>query len=524
MANLGNTIINGALRVNGKINSSDVISAPSFVGALTGNADTATKLKTARTINGTSFDGSGNITTANWGTARNIGIVNSDGTGTAVTVSVNGSGNINLKLPATIKAALTGNAATATNATNTGITNTNPTSGTWYYPTWVTGKSGNLGHKVNNGYQYYTLEGTTSAAGTAILKLGNGTATGNAGNKYGELRIFNQNTGYTSVVGTSSTSNYTITLPAANGTVSLNGHTHNYLPLNGGNMTGNINFLNGNNMGIYWKENGYGDKFKICPAFSGSNDENLLKIQGAVGDAGTDPSLYDLVTISGKSGNVKIKGNVQASTFTGNLNGNASSVGGKTMDLSTTNTTDTWIPVVSGNKLQHTQRVFATGKVYTNYNNGQDRIPTLSFLTFWNGAYNSSNNSNLTYAHQGIIQCKPKTLYDNSSGTTGTVTLSETAANFNYLELYYCDNNNRQHRSVRIANPNNKIVTLDTAEAYDKDKNIYVRTTNYTISNKSITVRAYMYMNFWQFSGGEDCGVDVEKSNYIKIVKVLGYK
>lgn len=114
MANLGNTIVNGALRVNGKINSSDVISAPSFVGALTGNADTATKLKTARTINGTSFDGSGNITTANWGTARNIGIVNSDGTGTAVTVSVNGSGNINLKLPATIKAALTGNAATAT--------------------------------------------------------------------------------------------------------------------------------------------------------------------------------------------------------------------------------------------------------------------------------------------------------------------------------------------------------------------------------------------------------------------------
>ena len=118
----------------------------------------------------------------------------------------------------------------------------------------------------------------------------------------------------------------------------------------------------------------------------------------------------------------------------------------------------------------------------------------------------------------------PVSLYDNSSGTTGTVTLSETAANFNYLEVFYCDNNNRQHRSVRIANPNNKIVTLDTAEAYDKDKNIYIRTTNYTISNTSIIVRTYMYMNFWQFSGGEDCGVNVEKSNYIKIVKVLGYK
>ena len=64
MANLGNTIINGILRVNGKVNSSDVISAPSFTGALTGNADTATKLKTARTINGVSFDGTKNITVA----------------------------------------------------------------------------------------------------------------------------------------------------------------------------------------------------------------------------------------------------------------------------------------------------------------------------------------------------------------------------------------------------------------------------------------------------------------------------
>lgn len=86
----------------------------SQIAYITSNVASATKLQTARTINGTSFDGSANITTANWGTARNIGIVNSDGTGTAVATSVNGSANINLKLPATIKAALTGNASTAT--------------------------------------------------------------------------------------------------------------------------------------------------------------------------------------------------------------------------------------------------------------------------------------------------------------------------------------------------------------------------------------------------------------------------
>lgn len=114
MANLGNTIINGILRVNGSLNVGGSITASSFTGDLTGNATSATTLKTARAINGTNFNGSANITTANWGTARSIGIVNSDGTGTAVPVSVNGSGNVNLKLPSTIKATLTGNASTAT--------------------------------------------------------------------------------------------------------------------------------------------------------------------------------------------------------------------------------------------------------------------------------------------------------------------------------------------------------------------------------------------------------------------------
>lgn len=54
---------------------------------VSGNAGSATKLATARTINGTSFDGTANITTSNWGTARNLTIGNK-------TQSVNGSGNV----------------------------------------------------------------------------------------------------------------------------------------------------------------------------------------------------------------------------------------------------------------------------------------------------------------------------------------------------------------------------------------------------------------------------------------------
>lgn len=58
---------------------------------VSGNAGTATKLATARAINGTSFDGSADITTAKWGTARDITIGNT-------TKSVDGSAAVSFTL------------------------------------------------------------------------------------------------------------------------------------------------------------------------------------------------------------------------------------------------------------------------------------------------------------------------------------------------------------------------------------------------------------------------------------------
>ena len=93
------------------------------------NVDSATVLKSYRNINGTPFNGSANITTQYWGTARNIAISDYLSANTGPETSVNGSRNVVLKLPATIKANIngnctgssgscTGNSATATNATN----------------------------------------------------------------------------------------------------------------------------------------------------------------------------------------------------------------------------------------------------------------------------------------------------------------------------------------------------------------------------------------------------------------------
>lgn len=71
--------------------SSSVGGAATSALKCTGNSATATTLETARTINGTSFNGSANITTSNWGTSRTLTIGNKG-------KSVNGSGNVSWSL------------------------------------------------------------------------------------------------------------------------------------------------------------------------------------------------------------------------------------------------------------------------------------------------------------------------------------------------------------------------------------------------------------------------------------------
>jgi hypothetical protein len=71
--------------------STNTLTVGTVSGALSGNATTATTLATARSINGTSFNGSADITTTNWGTARTLTI---GSTGK----SVNGSANVSWTL------------------------------------------------------------------------------------------------------------------------------------------------------------------------------------------------------------------------------------------------------------------------------------------------------------------------------------------------------------------------------------------------------------------------------------------
>lgn len=83
---------------------------PTWNQNTTGNASTATALATARTINGTSFNGTANITTANWGTTRTLTVG-------ATGKSVNGSANVSWSLSEIGAAAATAVSVISTNTT-----------------------------------------------------------------------------------------------------------------------------------------------------------------------------------------------------------------------------------------------------------------------------------------------------------------------------------------------------------------------------------------------------------------------
>lgn len=146
--------------------------------------------------------------------------------------------------------------------------------------------------------------------------------------------------------------NITNTLKIQGKTVATEEDTNKKVTKTGDTMSGDLSLPNSkikfsNNGGVEWKENGYGDGFRIIPDFNGTDDSNKLKIQGSTGKAGDNLNFNDIASISAKNGNVNFKGSVSAAAgFKGTWNG-------YTADFATANTADTWILVLKGTTIQH---------------------------------------------------------------------------------------------------------------------------------------------------------------------------
>ena len=116
----------------------------------------------------------------------------------------------------------------------------------------------------------------------------------------------------------------------------------------------------------------------------------------------------------------------------------------------------------------------------------------------------------------------PVTLYDQTGGTDGTVLLSDSTANYSYIEIFFIDNVSKGSGSIKIARPNGKYADLSLIEASQTSKRTYIRRTRYEISNNTLTPdttnAGYVQIDdttIYQTLTG---------SNYIKVYKVIGWE
>ena len=108
-------------------------------------------------------------------------------------------------------------------------------------------------------------------------------------------------------------------------------------------------------------------------------------------------------------------------------------------------------------------------------------------------------------------------LYNNTTGSNSAITLSESAANFTYLEIFYRNNDN-YYNSTKIYQPNGKIAYLDADYPYTSDEGYsYAKKTSVQISGTSIRPINYVELTVMP------SGANILNKNNIYITRVVGY-
>lgn len=106
-------------------------------------------------------------------------------------------------------------------------------------------------------------------------------------------------------------------------------------------------------------------------------------------------------------------------------------------------------------------------------------------------------------------------LYNSSGGTAGTVTLSDSAENYTYLEIFYRSSSDNACGSVKVFSPNGKLVHLGTIHyiaGYD-----YAKFALVTVSDSMITFSQNYQITL------KSNGSTYSAENAIYITRVVGY-
>ena len=112
-------------------------------------------------------------------------------------------------------------------------------------------------------------------------------------------------------------------------------------------------------------------------------------------------------------------------------------------------------------------------------------------------------------------------LYENASGSNGTITLSASIANYRYIEIYFTDNNGKSGGYTKVWSPNGKTICLNIVET-SSATSVLFRQTMYTLSSTTMTPKTDV-AGYLQFNpSSKVISNSPVGTNYIKIVRVIG--
>lgn len=228
------------------------------------------------------------------------------------------------------------------------------------------------------------------------------------------------------------------------------------------------------------------------------NNGNVI-INGSTGTIDTAGSINvnDVVSIDSSTGDISTTGNIDATgsvNTTGNINtaGSVNTVEGyKQNDVTFARHSgvNTIISAEDG------------GNIYLRPNG--DSSDTGRVLIKTDGTITAFGGSTRIYG--------AKVLYNNTSGTTGTITLSETVVNFDYVEIFYSQyTGGSLMASSKVQAPSGKTARL----GYDTGSYIYYK--DISLSGTSLTI---VKNNRVTISSGAS-----DTTEYIYIYKIVGYK
>lgn len=125
-----------------------------------------------------------------------------------------------------------------------------------------------------------------------------------------------------------------------------------------------------------------------------------------------------------------------------------------------------------------------------------------------------------TWSEWHRLAGEPAVLYNNSSGESGAIAFIGSLRNYEYIDIYYTDNNGKGGGFYRMYAPAQKTFSLSLVEASAAGKTL-IRRTEYSTDNQNIIpntdTAGYVSIN------GTSISHVGAGTNYIKITRVLGY-